>query len=252
MSTPPPLPPSTFTDTLASLLRLPDETLAMAYIYMHKHARFHRSSPSPAACPLDPYTLSLSALSLAAKATEAPRPPSALLLPAHRLLHTHLTNATAPPLTTSSPAYAPLRRALLAAEQHLLRSLGFALRVPSPLAFLPRYLARALEPLGGTPEHDYARWAREAKDEWGVVELMETRLGRRVREWGLRACRSEEVVGWWPSRAVAVGCVWMAVREAGVAEGEGEGEEWVARVGGGKVDGGEWKEVVGLLEGLGR
>ncbi|MCJ1392453.1 hypothetical protein MMC18_005320 [Xylographa bjoerkii] len=250
MSTPPPLSPTTFTDTLASLLRLPDETLAMAYIYQHKHARFHRSAAP--ACPLDAYTLSLATLSLAAKSTESPRPPSALLLPAHRLLHPSRPPA-APPLSASSPAYAPLRRTLLAAEQHLLRCLGFALRVPSPLPFLPRYLARALEAQQGAPrdtEHDYARWTREAKDEWGVVELMDTWLGRRVREWGLRACRSEEVVAWWPSRAVAAGCVWVAVREAGVDTGEGE--EWVERVGGGKVDGEEWREVVGLLEGLGR
>ncbi|MCJ1280734.1 hypothetical protein MMC26_000051 [Xylographa opegraphella] len=231
--------PTTFTDTLASLLRLPDETLAMASIYVHKHARFHHNSST--LCPLDP------TLSLAAKASEAPRPPSALLLPAHRL-----ANPASAPLATSSPAYAPLRRTLLAAEQHLLRSVGFALRVPSPLVFLPRYLARALEPLAGLPEHEYARWTREARDEWGVVGLMETGLGRRVREWGLRACRSEEVVAWWPSRAVAAGCVWVAVREAGMGVGVEEGEEWVARVGGGKVDGGEWREVVGLLEGLGR
>ena len=81
---------------------------------------------------------------------------------------------------------------------------------------------------------------------------MDTRLGRRVREWGLRACRSEEVVAWWPSRAVAAGCVWVAVREAGLGGGkeDGEGEEWVGRMGGGKVDAGEWREVVGLLEGL--
>ncbi|MCJ1402678.1 hypothetical protein MMC11_005898 [Xylographa trunciseda] len=248
MSVPLPLPPTTFTDTLASLLRLPDETLAMAYIYLHKHARFHRSSTSPP-CPLDAYTLALSTLSLAGKATESPRPPSALLLPAHRLLHQSPSASTPPPLTTASPSYPPLRRALLAAEQHLLRCLAFALRVPSPLPFLPRYLARALEPLA-LAEHDYARWAREAKDEWGVVELLDTRLGRRVREWGLRACRAEEVVAWWPSRAVAAGCVWVAVREAGVQVGDGE--EWVARVGGGKVDWGEWREVVGLLEGLGR
>ncbi|MCJ1438788.1 hypothetical protein MMC27_008178 [Xylographa pallens] len=256
MSNPPPLPPSTFTDTLASLLRLPDETLAIAYIYLHKHARFHRSSSSP--CPLDPYTLSLSTLSLAAKATEAPRPPSAILLPAHRLLHQpgHPPNPAAPPLTTASATYPPLRRTLLASEQHLLRSLAFTLRVPCPLTFLPRYFARALEPRATDPgrdtEHDYARWTREAKDEWGVVELMDTRLGRRVREWGLRACRSEQVVAWWPSRAVAAGCVWVAVREAGFGAEEGDGEEWVERVGGGKVDVGEWREVVGLLERLGR
>ncbi|MCJ1472091.1 hypothetical protein MMC13_000738 [Lambiella insularis] len=257
-----PKDPTSFTDTLADLLRLPDETLAMAYIYLNKYKRFLHTSETTS--PLDPYTLSLAALSLAAKSTESPRPPSAILLPAHRLLH---SPNTTPPLTTTSPTYPLLRRTLLAAEQHLLRALAFNLRLPSPVPLLPRYLSRALEPFTyssataerrseGT-EHDYSRWGKEEKDEWGVVELLETGLGRGVRAWGVRAAKSYELVNFWPSRAVAAGCVWCGLGERrlvmrGLEGGEKgrEEEEWVRRVGGGKVDVEDWREVVGILEKL--
>ncbi|KAL8681251.1 MAG: hypothetical protein Q9186_002629 [Xanthomendoza sp. 1 TL-2023] len=36
-----------FTDALADILRLPDETLAMSYIYMNKYLRFYRTSNTP-------------------------------------------------------------------------------------------------------------------------------------------------------------------------------------------------------------
>ncbi|KAL8932669.1 MAG: hypothetical protein Q9211_006184 [Gyalolechia sp. 1 TL-2023] len=42
-----------FTDAMADILRLPDETLAMSYIYLNKYLRFHRTSQTPD--PLDSY-----------------------------------------------------------------------------------------------------------------------------------------------------------------------------------------------------
>lgn len=97
---------------------------------------------------------------------------------------------------------------------------------------------------------DYARWSRSEREEYGVVPLMETGVGREVRGWALKACKSAEVVGFWPSRAVGLGCVWMAVRGRGLGLGRmGDEGEWVGRVGGGKVDVGDWKEVVEILAG---
>ncbi|MCJ1244034.1 hypothetical protein MMC30_001231 [Trapelia coarctata] len=296
-----PKDPTAFTDAMADLLRLPDETLAMAYIYLHKYNRFLETSNTTS--PLDPYTLSLATVSLAAKSTESPRPPSAILLPAHRLLHPPLPTSTQPPLTTSSPTYPRLRQTLLSAELVLLRVLGFECRLPSPLSYIERYLARALDEIvtpsardgggrGGGGERgekdrdrdrergkgegvvDYTRWSREEREEYGVIPLLETGLGREVRRWAGKACKSAEIVNFWPSRAVGLGCVWMAVdgrglglglvgvggEERGVERG-GEREdgervvrrqegEWVRRVGGGKVDLGDFKEVVWILGGL--
>jgi len=156
--------------------------------------------------------------------------------------------------------------------------LGFECRLPSPLAYIERYLARALEEIttgGGGEERererraegvvDYTRWARSEREESGVIPLMETGLGREVRRWAGKACKSAEIVGFWPSRAVGLGCVWMAVRarglgfaglgeERGVMREEREEErgmrqegEWVRRVGGGKVDLRDFREVVEIL-----
>lgn len=98
---------------------------------------------------------------------------------------------------------------------------------------------------------DYTRWSRSEREEYGVVPLMETGLGREARRWALKACKSAEVVGFWPSRAVGLGAVWMAVRERGLGLGDdGDEGEWVRRVGGGKVDFGDWREVVEIFEGL--
>ena len=89
-----------------------------------------------------------------------------------------------------------------------------------------------------------------------MTELMETGAGRAARSWGLRACKSLRLVCFYPSRAVALGCVWCALGERGLGVGvEGEwegkgGEEWVRVVGGGKMEVEEWREVVAVLRGL--
>ena len=50
---PVPQDPIAFTDAMADLLRLPDETLAMSYIYLNRYRRFQTSSSS--LDPLDEY-----------------------------------------------------------------------------------------------------------------------------------------------------------------------------------------------------
>lgn len=67
----------------------------------------------------------------------------------------------------------------------LLRILGFELRVPLPLNYLPRYVERAMEDIAGASE-DYDSWGKEEKEEYGVVkDAMDTSFGR--------ACRSKAI-----------------------------------------------------------
>ncbi|KAI4119080.1 MAG: hypothetical protein LQ345_000955 [Seirophora villosa] len=168
-----------FTDAVADILRLPDETLAMSYIYFNRYLRFHGDQQAPD--PLDPYTLSLATLSLASKSTESPRRLSSILLPAYTLLHPSSSSSDDPPLTIPSSNYDALRATLVEAELILLRVLGFELRLPSPLEFLQRYLERAMEGVHGVGE-DYDAWDKEGREEYGALDgLMETRLGRRCR-----------------------------------------------------------------------
>lgn len=67
------------------------------------------------------------------------------------------------------------------AELILLRVLGFELHLASPLEYLPRYLARAVEDVERVGE-GFDDWDRETKDEYGVLGgLMEGRVGRACR-----------------------------------------------------------------------
>ena len=73
------------------------------------------------------------------------------------------------------------------AELILLRVLGFELRLPLPLDYLPRYLERALQSYSAAAE-DYDSWSREERAEYGVVgNLMETSLGRRCMGRAIKA-----------------------------------------------------------------
>ena len=114
-----------------------------------------------------------------------------ILFPAHRLLHqtdkAHSPNPTGEPLTVPSIIYDTLRATLVQAELMLLRVLGFELRLPLPLDYLPRYLERAIGEVTDIG-NDYDGWAREEKEEYGVVkEAMETGIGRACRAKGVSA-----------------------------------------------------------------
>lgn len=101
-----------------------------------------------------------------------------ILLPAHRLLHGSKSLTESDQLTIPSKLYNDLRATLVQAELVLLRVLGFELRVPLPLDFLPRYLERSLEGVTGAGE-DYSSWSREELDEYGVrSSLMDTDIGK--------------------------------------------------------------------------
>ena len=107
-----------------------------------------------------------------------------ILFPAHRLLHQRNGNLSDPisqPLEVPSTIYDSLRATLVQAELMLLRVLGFELRVPLPLDYLPRYLERAMEHVADASEN-YDSWGKEEKEEFGVVkDAMDTSFGRACR-----------------------------------------------------------------------
>lgn len=105
-----------------------------------------------------------------------------ILLPAHSLLHQHKESSSDPvnqPLVVPSTLYDSLRATLVQAELILLRILGFELRIPLPLDYLPRYLERAM---GNIASEKYDAWGNEEKEEYGVVkDAMDTAFGRACR-----------------------------------------------------------------------
>ena len=103
-----------------------------------------------------------------------------ILLPAHHLLHKDHSQAsgTAKCLTVPSAKYDRIRDTVVQVELVLLRVLGFELRLPLPLDYLPRYLHRALEDIEQAAA-DYDDWNAEEQAEYGVVShLMNTLTGK--------------------------------------------------------------------------
>ena len=107
-----------------------------------------------------------------------------IIFPAHRLLHDHSgasTNPISQPLVVPSTIYDILRATLVQAELMLLRILGFELRIPLPLDYMPRYLERAIGEVADAGEN-YGSYGKEEKEEYGVVkDIMDTLFGRACR-----------------------------------------------------------------------
>ncbi|OCL06149.1 hypothetical protein AOQ84DRAFT_83055 [Glonium stellatum] len=241
---PTPKEPWSFMALMADILRLPDETLAMAFIYVNRFNKYTRSSEATPA--LDPNTLALASLSIASKSSEAPRRLREFLLPAWRLIQSK--NPSAQPLTFPSSLYDSLRTTLVQAELILLRVLKFELRLALPLDFLPRYLDRTIGEVnaggggwGGT--EDYDGHEKEHRDEYQMIDLMDTRLGKACRLKAIEVCKNYQLSNFFPARALAAACVYVTFQDYGFNVG-GDRSTWLEEVTSGKVDIEDFDEVL--------
>ena len=137
-------------------------------------------------------TIALASLSLASKSTECPRRMREIIFPAHGLLRQSqgalASTSMNLPLQVPSALYDTLRQTLVQAELILLRILGFELRLPLPLDYLPRYLERAMKSVSEEGE-DYDSWSNDEKEEYGVVRaVMDTGVGKACRAKAVEAC----------------------------------------------------------------
>ena len=113
-----------------------------------------------------------------------------ILPPAYRIiLHSQSKGSPSSQdeLTIPSILYDNLRATLVQAELLLLRVLGFELRLPLPLDYVPRYLHRALQPYLDVSD-DYDSWSREEREEYCVLgHVRGTSLGKRCSEKAVEA-----------------------------------------------------------------
>ncbi|OCK80456.1 hypothetical protein K432DRAFT_425724 [Lepidopterella palustris CBS 459.81] len=232
---------------MADILRLPDETLAMAFIYVNRFTKYTRSAEAVPA--LDSHTLALSSISLASKSTGSPRRLRSLLVPAHRLLHSASPNST--PLAIPSTLYDTLRHTLVRAELILLRVLKFELRIPLPLEFLPRYLDRTIGELnvegggwGGT--ECYEEFEKDRREEFQVMSLMETGVGMACRIKAVEACKDYQLANFFPARALAAACVYITFQNRGLDIGK-DRKAWLGDITGRKVDVEDFEEAVTII-----
>ncbi|KAL7271628.1 hypothetical protein RUND412_005604 [Rhizina undulata] len=231
-----------FLSLMADILRLQEETLTMAFVYINRYHRHISTTDSSEADAdlLDAHTLSLASLSLATKATESPRRLREFLIPAHTLLH-----PLAPPLSFPSPLYDSLRSTLVAAELILLRVLKFELRVTLPYEFLPRLLEKVLTTRG----IDYDSLSLAELEESRIVEVRDTSIGREVWRLVDRAMRRRRICNFFPARVVAVACLWVVVEGRGCGV-RGSPEEWVEWVTSGRVEAVDFWEAVEEVRGV--
>ncbi|KAH0544850.1 hypothetical protein FGG08_001079 [Glutinoglossum americanum] len=237
-----------FMTILADVLRLPEETLAMAFMYMNRYRKYYRTTEEIDF--LDAHTLALASLSLSSKGTESPRRLREFLLPAYRLLHG--SNPHAHPLTFPSELYDSLRATIVQAELMLLRVLKFELRIPLPFEFLPRYLDRTVGELnvgggGWLGTEDYDGMGKEQRDEYKVARLMETGIARACKAEIVTALQSYQLANYFPARTIAAACLYVTLREKGLRVTQSVGS-WLEEVTGGRVDAGDFHDVVAELE----
>ncbi|KAH0565957.1 hypothetical protein GP486_000649 [Trichoglossum hirsutum] len=233
---------------LADALRLPEETLAMAFMYMNRYKKYYRTSEETD--HLDAHTLALASLCVSSKGTESPRRLREFLLPAYRLLHGSSPHAQ--PLTFPSELYDSLRATTVQAELILLRVLKFELRIALPFEFLPRYLDGTVGELnaggmGWVGTEDYDGMRKEQRDEYKVVRLMETGIGRGCRAEVVRALQSYQLANYFPARAIAAACLYVTLREKGLRVKQSV-ESWLEEVTNGRVDAEDFYDVIAELE----
>ncbi|KAK9240783.1 hypothetical protein V1525DRAFT_393893 [Lipomyces kononenkoae] len=238
---------------LGEVLRLPLNTICTALIYAHKYRVFTRSVRQSAEQAGEQYhelidddSLSITCLSLATKATESPRRLRELLVPAYHLLR----GSSAPRLTFPSHVYDALRAGIVHSELVLLRILdydtGVRTALSSNFAILERALDRGLSAHvygvkdladiihgsmreGSTTTVSAARQDQEYADEFGIVCLHSTTIGRTAIDWVIICYQKEEVALNFTPAAIAAASMYMAIEGRGYALGCSI-EEWVSRV----------------------
>ncbi|EWC47605.1 hypothetical protein DRE_03225 [Drechslerella stenobrocha 248] len=244
---------TSFMALLGDMLRLQEQSLAMAYLYMHRYTKFLRDSASHDREPirdfLDDHTLALTCLSLSTKATESPRRLRSLIVPAHALLHppstpastsTSTGNSPPSPLRVPSHKYDTLRATIVTAELHLLRILRFELRLPLPHDYIPRMLDTALAII---PGEDYTAISEDRMMEDNVADAADTFIGRQCTGLATRCLQSYGIATYYDARTLACGCVGVVLDVAGIMAGEGM-VRWVERVGGRDLDMEDFRDVV--------
>ncbi|OJD35938.1 cyclin-l2 isoform 1 [Diplodia corticola] len=204
---------------LADILRLPEECLAMSFVFLNRYQKFQRQQKS--SLGLDNHMLALACLSVASKAKDAPRRVREFLRPAWRLMHQAPDSAA---LECPSPAYDSLRSTLVRNELILLRILKFELRVSTPFDFLPGYLTEAMRDFGvndgGADALVYFDdRSKEDKEADRIADLMETGIAKDCRAKALGACKDYQLANFFPAKAVTAACIYIVLRDRGLLPG---------------------------------
>ncbi|KAF2141350.1 uncharacterized protein K452DRAFT_359124 [Aplosporella prunicola CBS 121167] len=202
---------------MADVIRVPEECLAMSFLYLNRYIKFYRSQGLE--IPLDQNMLALASLSLASKATEASRRLRDILLPAWRLMQQNKPDAK--PLIVPSETYDALRAALVQTELILLRVLKFELRILLAFEFIPSYLKRTVGVLnsgeggwGGTDDYDHC--TQEIKESGQIASFMETGVAKACTASIVEAYKDYQLANFFTARTIAAACLYVTLRKRGL------------------------------------
>ncbi|KAG4303841.1 hypothetical protein PORY_002770 [Pneumocystis oryctolagi] len=201
---------------LSSILRLPEETIALASIYYHRYHRWlEKISQDGLLHLLDNYTLAIASLSLASKATEQFRRMREFLVPAYSIL-----NPTKPRLTFPSEFYDSLRDSIVNAELILLRVLKFDLKIILPFSYLTKALHLTL-----------TTWHSETTEPILQKEayLINTVIGRHARCRIMDAMSDYRLSTLYDPQTLSNACLWYVLRDFEIFSEE-KFSSWVVSV----------------------
>ncbi|KAL9633322.1 MAG: hypothetical protein Q9164_004765 [Protoblastenia rupestris] len=130
----------------------------------------------------------------------------------------------------------------------LLRALGFELRPPLPMDYMPGYLGRAWQDVTDAAE-DYDSWTKEEREEYGVLPGgMDTGMGKACRTKVIQvSCKYYQIVNFFPARAIALGSLYVTLLENGLNVPV-DVSQWAKDISGRKVDFEDFEEIVQLLK----
>ncbi|CCJ30123.1 unnamed protein product [Pneumocystis jirovecii] len=194
------IPQHSFITLLSSILRLPEETTALAFVYYHRYHRWiEKISQDESLYLIDDYTLAISSLSLASKATEQFRRMREFLVPAYSII-----NPSKPRLTFPSEFYDSLRDSVVNAELILLRVLKFDIKIILPFSYLTKALHLTL-----------TTWHSETTDPTLQKEkyLINTAIGRYARCRIMDAISDYRLSTLYDPQTLSSACLWHALRD---------------------------------------
>ncbi|KAL1647374.1 hypothetical protein SLS58_002702 [Diplodia intermedia] len=178
----PSMHPISMITLLGDILRLPEECLALSFVFLNRYQKFQRQQKT--LLGLDDHMLALACLSVASKAKDAPRRSELILL---RVLKFELRVST------------PF--------DFLSGYLGEAMR------------DFGVDDGSADAKGCFDDRNKEKKEADRIADLMETGIAKDCKAKALNACKNYQLANYFPAKTVTAACIYIILRDRGLLRG---------------------------------